>query len=62
MNRLSEKELNILRGKALVGHASVEEMMKLFFLMDEMESLLDEGDLEDFYGTEGWRRRLGWED
>lgn len=30
-------------------------------LIDLMEQL-DELDLEDFFGTEGWRHRFGWED
>lgn len=29
--------------------------------VDQMISLLDEGDSEDFFGTEGWRHILGWD-
>jgi ATP-dependent protease HslVU (ClpYQ) peptidase subunit len=60
VKQLTQKELNIIRGKVLVGHASVGEILSVFYLMDKMENLLDEGDLEDFYGTEGWRHRFGW--
>lgn len=56
---MTERELNIIRGKCFVGHATVEEMLKVFSLMDKMEELLDEGDMEDMYGTQGWRFSLG---
>jgi hypothetical protein len=52
---LSDKELNFIRGKAIVGHASCEEIMQVFGHLDMLESKLDETDNEDYFGTEGWR-------
>lgn len=31
-------------------------------IVEEMIELLDEADREDFFGTEGWKHRLGLED
>ena len=59
---ISDKELNTTRGKAIVGAASVEEIMRVFERIDELEALLDEADESDALGTEGWRHRAGLED
>ena len=31
-------------------------------VIEQMISLLDEGDYEDIFGTEGWRHRFGWDE
>ena len=62
MKLLSDRELNIIRGKALVGHASRDEIMSVFGHIDAMEEKLDETEQDDFYGTEGWRRFFGHPD
>ena len=54
-NYLTERELNTIRGKAMVGHASVEEIMSVFIHYDRLEMWLNEKDMDDFFGTEGWR-------
>jgi hypothetical protein len=59
---LTEKEINIIRGKAMVGHASVEELLSVFFHYDLIEMKLDEYDGDDAFGTEGWRHRFGLPD
>lgn len=59
---LDVKTLNTIRGKALVGHASVKEIMSVFAHIDEMEFKLDEADSDDLLGTEGWRHWMGLED
>lgn len=59
---LAEKEINTIRGKALVGHASSKELMQVFGHWDLIEMKLDELDEEDFFGTEGWRRFFGLPD
>lgn len=59
---LSSKELNIIRGKNLVGKASKEEIFKVFGHLDELEIQLDELDYDDQLGTEGWRHRFGHPD
>jgi hypothetical protein len=52
---LTEKELNIIRGKAIVGKASPAELMSAFAHWDLIENELDERDEQDYFGTEGWR-------
>ena len=56
---LSDKKLNELRGKAMVGHITKAEMLSVFNHLTVMESILDESDSEDVFGTEGWRRHFG---
>ena len=59
---LSEKELNIIRGKAIVGHATPKEILSVFGHYELLELKLDELDGEDTFGTEGWRHSLLGED
>ena len=59
---LTIKELNIIRGKTLVGAASREELLSVFGHLDAMEMKLDELDCEDALGTEGWRHTILEED
>jgi len=40
---LTEKELNTVRGKAMVGHATTDEIMSVFTHYDMIEMMLDEG-------------------
>lgn len=55
---LTEKELNIIRGKAFVGLATVKEVLSVFEHLDFLEIELDKCDENDFFGTEGWRKYL----
>jgi len=57
--KLTEKQLNIIRGKASVGKATMKEIMSVFEHLDAMENMLDEKDSEDFFGTQGWREFFG---
>lgn len=59
---LTEKELNTIRGKAMVGHASVNEILSVFGHLDELEQWLDEKEEDDFFGTQGWRYAAGYPD
>lgn len=52
---LSDRELNTIRGKALVGKASISEILSVFGHLDCLEAKLEDCDLDDFFGTEGWR-------
>jgi hypothetical protein len=56
---LSERDLNVLRGKTLVGHTSTDEILSIFEHIDELEMKLDEFDEQDGFGTEGWRHFFG---
>lgn len=59
---LSDKELNTIRGKSLVGHASVQELAQVFGHIDTLEQKLNEYDHWDFFGTEGWRHSFNHPD
>lgn len=53
----TEKELDIIRGKMIVGKASTEELQDFLEYVSAIEVLVEEASNEDFYGTEGWRRK-----
>lgn len=57
-----ENEINMIRGKMLVNAASQEELRDFLFYVTTLESLLMEAENEDFFGTEGWHHRVGWDD
>lgn len=61
---LTERELNTIRGKALVGNATPSEVLSVFGHLDCLESRLDDAEMEygDFLGTEGWRHWIGYPD
>lgn len=59
MKFLTEKQLNIIRGKVSVGKATTKEVLSVFEHLDKLEMALDEKDSEDFFGTEGWRNFFG---
>lgn len=59
---LTERELNIIRGKSLVGHASPKEILSVFAHFDALEMWLDETECDDTFGTEGWRHAAGLPD
>ena len=59
---LTDKQINMIRGKASVGHASVSEILSVFSHYDLIEMKLDECDYDDLLGTEGWRHRFGLPD
>jgi len=54
--------LNTIRGKNLVGAATKEDINAMFEYIDKLEEALDELDLEDAFGTEGWRHSILGED
>ncbi len=39
-----------------------KEYEELFRIVEKMIELMDELDMEDAFGTEGWKHRLGLED
>ena len=51
----NEKELLMIRGKMLVNAQTKEESHKILNYINELESLLDKANREDFFGTEGWQ-------
>ncbi len=59
---LTEKELNIIRGKILGNAATQAELLSVFTHYDLVEMRLDDADGEDMLGTEGWRHWVGLPD
>ncbi len=58
---LSEREINMIRGKLSVNHATQEEIDNFLEYVEELERLLNESDDDDMFGTEGWRHHIGLE-
>lgn len=62
-----DSELNQIRGKAMVGHQSIEDVWTLLDHLQLLEHVLDEEiDVEDALGAKGWRSHMqsisaGWE-
>lgn len=57
----TERELDMIRGKMLVNKASQKELHQFLTYVTFLEGLLADADMEDFFGTEGWRHRAGWD-
>jgi hypothetical protein len=58
----TDKTINTIRGKNLVGKATKEDILKLFEYIDALEMFLEEQDDNDTFGTEGWRHAIGLSD
>lgn len=56
---LSDRQMHMYRGKALVGALTREEQLQVVEHLNLIEMKLDEKDDEDFFGTEGWRHHFG---
>lgn len=60
---LTEKELNILRGKALVGHCDRDEQLALCHHITTLEMKLDEAEMEgNMIQDKPWREAFGMEE
>jgi hypothetical protein len=57
----TERELNEIRGKLQTGSANCEDIEKFLAYTEVVEELVEEASGEDFYGTEGWKHRIGWD-
>ncbi len=58
----SDRVINTIRGKNLVGKASKDDIDLLFEQIDAFEQFLDDWDQDDNFGTEGWRHAIGLDD
>ena len=57
---LDTASLNFIRGRYSFGASMTnDDAAALFDHISALEALLDEGDQDDAFGTEGWRHRLG---
>jgi hypothetical protein len=59
MRLMSERELNILRGKAMAKVTTPEDTLAVLDHLTLLEVRLDDADMDDMLGTEGWRRFVG---
>lgn len=60
---MSDRDMNILRGKSLVQPLTRDEIDKVFTHIDALHYALDnDADDADVFGSEGWRRYFGHPD
>lgn len=59
--KIEEKEINIIKGKMLIGKATEKELTEFLEYVAEIEMLVEEASKQDFYGTEGYKHRIGWD-
>lgn len=59
---LSERDLNILRGKAMAWATTPADTLTVLNHLKMLEDKLDEVDYDDMLGTEGWRHYVGMPD
>lgn len=57
---ISEEDFNILMGQITAEKG--EEGKAFINKIKEMKKMLDETDGDDYFGTEGWKRQVGWEE
>ena len=56
------RRMGELIGQLKVNRLSDDEAQELYFDIQKLMDLCDEGDREDMFGTEGWRHRIGWDE
>ena len=59
---MTEREVDMIRGKLSVGAATLNETYDFLVYVEALEQLVEEASVEDFYGSEGWKHRIGWDD
>ncbi len=59
---LSAKELNTIRGRIDAGKISISDAEKLIDHIDTLEEKMAEVEVDDFFGTEGYRHFFGYPD
>jgi hypothetical protein len=57
----TEREIDTIRGKLLVGHTTVEENHAFLEYVSFIEGLVEDASIDDYFGTEGWRHLIGWD-
>jgi len=58
----TERELDGIRGKMLVNAATQGEVFDFLYYVAVIEALVEKASDEAFYGTEGWRHIIGWDE
>lgn len=59
---MSERELNILRGKAMANATTPADTLAVLNHLTVLEDKLNQADYDDALGTEGWRHFVGMPD
>ena len=57
----TEREINEIRGRIKIAMATGADLDAFLQYVDQLENLVEEASEDDFYGTEGWRHRMGWD-
>lgn len=57
---ISEEDFYIMLGQ--IAAEKGEEGEAFINKIKEMKKMLDETDGDDYFGTEGWKRQVGWEE
>lgn len=55
---MDERDFNKAIGALLSQEGVNEEFAKI---IDKMIDMLDETDMDDYFGSEGWRHMVGWD-
>lgn len=58
---ISEKAYNVILGK-VADKLPTEDYENLLDVLSKFEELLGIADEDDFFGTEGWKHYIGWEE
>jgi len=61
MEMPNEQKINEIRGKMLVNAATRDELHQFLYYVNAIETLVEEASCEDFYGSDGYQHRLGWD-
>lgn len=51
-----------VKGQILSGSADHEDVVDWMNVIEKVFEMVDEASCEDFYGTEGYKHALGWDE
>ena len=59
---MNESEFNNFLGHIEAALAHDSRTIDFIDRVSEIISMLDESDQDDYFGSEGWRHRIGWDE
>lgn len=59
---MNESEFDRFIGYLEAYMADDDRVEKFIECIGEMQSMLDDADQDDYFGSEGWRHRIGWDE
>jgi hypothetical protein len=59
---LSREEFYEIKGKIVFNNATGKEVMDFMEIVGELFNMVEEASCEDFFGTQGFEYRLGWDE